>query len=184
MYISILLYSNKIWDEWRSGSVFGRYFIWKLKWLSQMDSEHIFSLSIQTITNTHTHWNNKIVTIISQPSSGNSWLSSLISTIIGNLKISISNVHIRYEDSVRLVYKYHFNFLCTVEVGMKNWHLFIFFIFLIEEVLVLFIFICLRTKVLFAVIQAIHFLQVWLWLSLLLLQWMSRGTKLLMQVAL
>ncbi|KAJ1403039.1 Vacuolar protein sorting-associated protein 13, N-terminal domain [Sesbania bispinosa] len=33
-------------------------------------------------------------------SSGNSWLSSLISTIIGNLKISISNVHIRYEDSV------------------------------------------------------------------------------------
>ncbi|KAH6816807.1 calcium-dependent lipid-binding family protein [Perilla frutescens var. frutescens] len=31
---------------------------------------------------------------------GNSWLGSLISTIIGNLKISISNVHIRYEDSV------------------------------------------------------------------------------------
>ena len=38
-----------------------------------------------------------------QPPSGNSWLGSLISTIIGNLKISISNVHIRYEDSVRLV---------------------------------------------------------------------------------
>ncbi|CAI9779714.1 unnamed protein product [Fraxinus pennsylvanica] len=33
------------------------------------------------------------------PSSGNSWLGSLISTIIGNLKITISNVHIRYEDS-------------------------------------------------------------------------------------
>lgn len=31
---------------------------------------------------------------------GNSWLGSLIGTIIGNLKISISNVHIRYEDSV------------------------------------------------------------------------------------
>ncbi|KAJ4956285.1 hypothetical protein NE237_013068 [Protea cynaroides] len=31
---------------------------------------------------------------------GNSWLGSLIATIIGNLKISISNVHIRYEDSV------------------------------------------------------------------------------------
>ncbi|KAE9455056.1 hypothetical protein C3L33_13039, partial [Rhododendron williamsianum] len=34
---------------------------------------------------------------------GNSWLGSLIATIIGNLKISISNVHVRYEDSVRLV---------------------------------------------------------------------------------
>nr|DAD29104.1 TPA_asm: hypothetical protein HUJ06_030572 [Nelumbo nucifera] len=31
---------------------------------------------------------------------GNSWLGSLIATIIGNLKISISNVHIRYEDSI------------------------------------------------------------------------------------
>ncbi|XP_044485071.1 uncharacterized protein LOC123210663 isoform X2 [Mangifera indica] len=30
----------------------------------------------------------------------NSWFGSLIATIIGNLKISISNVHIRYEDSV------------------------------------------------------------------------------------
>ncbi|GAB4828173.1 hypothetical protein Ancab_035090 [Ancistrocladus abbreviatus] len=30
---------------------------------------------------------------------GNSWLGSLIATIIGNLKISISNIHIRYEDS-------------------------------------------------------------------------------------
>ncbi|KAI5381828.1 hypothetical protein KIW84_UN0404, partial [Lathyrus oleraceus] len=37
---------------------------------------------------------------LGSPSSGNSWLSSLISTIIGNLKISISNVHIRYEDSI------------------------------------------------------------------------------------
>ncbi|CAH9120434.1 unnamed protein product [Cuscuta epithymum] len=34
------------------------------------------------------------------PAVGNSWLGSLIATIIGNLKISISNVHIRYEDSV------------------------------------------------------------------------------------
>ncbi|KAI3512412.1 hypothetical protein L1887_19727 [Cichorium endivia] len=31
---------------------------------------------------------------------GNSWLGSLIGTIIGNLKISIGNVHIRYEDSI------------------------------------------------------------------------------------
>ncbi|RAL47445.1 hypothetical protein DM860_013410 [Cuscuta australis] len=34
------------------------------------------------------------------PAVGNSWLGSLIATIIGNLKISISNVHVRYEDSV------------------------------------------------------------------------------------
>jgi vacuolar protein sorting-associated protein 13A/C len=32
---------------------------------------------------------------------GNSWLYNLISTIIGNLKVTISNVHIRYEDSIR-----------------------------------------------------------------------------------
>ncbi|KAH6757936.1 calcium-dependent lipid-binding family protein [Perilla frutescens var. hirtella] len=38
-------------------------------------------------------------TLLNSPA-GNSWLGSLISTIIGNLKISISNVHIRYEDSV------------------------------------------------------------------------------------
>ncbi|PRQ39555.1 putative vacuolar protein sorting-associated protein [Rosa chinensis] len=37
---------------------------------------------------------------IGSQSNGNSWLGSLIATIIGNLKISISNVHIRYEDSV------------------------------------------------------------------------------------
>ncbi|XWS14258.1 hypothetical protein CRYUN_Cryun36dG0107400 [Craigia yunnanensis] len=35
---------------------------------------------------------------LGSPSPGNSWLGSLIATIIGNLKISISNVHIRYED--------------------------------------------------------------------------------------
>ncbi|KAL5782083.1 hypothetical protein ACOSP7_007112 [Xanthoceras sorbifolium] len=34
------------------------------------------------------------------PPPENSWLGSIIATIIGNLKISISNVHIRYEDSV------------------------------------------------------------------------------------
>ncbi|KAK1259991.1 hypothetical protein QJS04_geneDACA015489 [Acorus gramineus] len=34
------------------------------------------------------------------PPGGSSWLGSLVATIIGNLKISISNVHIRYEDSV------------------------------------------------------------------------------------
>lgn len=38
-----------------------------------------------------------------QPPPGNSWLGSIIATIIGNLKVSISNVHIRYEDSTRFV---------------------------------------------------------------------------------
>lgn len=38
-----------------------------------------------------------------QPPQGNSWLGSIIATIIGNLKVSISNVHIRYEDSTRFV---------------------------------------------------------------------------------
>lgn len=37
---------------------------------------------------------------LGSPPTGSSWLGSLIATIIGNLKISISNVHIRYEDSV------------------------------------------------------------------------------------
>ncbi|RWW19541.1 hypothetical protein BHE74_00015290, partial [Ensete ventricosum] len=31
---------------------------------------------------------------------GNSWLGSLVATIIGNLKVTISNVHIRYEDTI------------------------------------------------------------------------------------
>ncbi|KAM3341348.1 putative protein isoform X1 [Capsicum galapagoense] len=37
---------------------------------------------------------------LGSPPAGNSWLGSLIGTIIGNLKISITNVHVRYEDSV------------------------------------------------------------------------------------
>ncbi|XP_059643008.1 uncharacterized protein LOC132284858 [Cornus florida] len=37
---------------------------------------------------------------LGSPPAGSSWLGSLIATIIGNLKISISNVHVRYEDSV------------------------------------------------------------------------------------
>jgi hypothetical protein len=30
-----------------------------------------------------------------------SWLGSLIATVIGNLKLSITNIHIRYEDTER-----------------------------------------------------------------------------------
>lgn len=33
-----------------------------------------------------------------------SWLGSLINTVIGNLKLSISNIHIRYEDIERWVH--------------------------------------------------------------------------------
>lgn len=50
-----------------------------------------------------------------QPPSGTSWLGSLISTIIGNLKISISNVHIRYEDSVRLVGAVFYNLVACLD---------------------------------------------------------------------
>jgi vacuolar protein sorting-associated protein 13A/C len=32
---------------------------------------------------------------------GGSWIGSLLATIVGNLKLSITNVHIRYEDAVR-----------------------------------------------------------------------------------
>jgi vacuolar protein sorting-associated protein 13A/C len=33
--------------------------------------------------------------------SDSSWLGSLIATVIGNLKLSITNIHIRYEDTER-----------------------------------------------------------------------------------
>lgn len=33
--------------------------------------------------------------------SNSSWLGSLIGTVIGNLKLSITNIHIRYEDEER-----------------------------------------------------------------------------------
>lgn len=46
--------------------------------------------------------------------SGNSWLGSLIATIIGNLKITISNVHIRYEDTVS---NYGHPFACGVTLA-------------------------------------------------------------------
>lgn len=52
-----------------------------------------------------------------QAPAGNSWLGSLIATIIGNLKISISNVHVRYEDSVRLVDVYSSGALGKIRHG-------------------------------------------------------------------
>ncbi|CAN1281796.1 Intermembrane lipid transfer protein vps13A [Linum perenne] len=51
---------------------------------------------------------------LGSPPPGNSWLGSLISTVIGNLKISISNVHIRYEDSAS---NYGHPFSCGVTLA-------------------------------------------------------------------
>ncbi|KAH1088253.1 hypothetical protein AAZX31_07G215500 [Glycine max] len=65
------------------------------------DREKLFEAKLQQIEEAESATLDAISkSKLGSPSSGNSWLSSLISTIIGNLKISISNVHIRYEDSV------------------------------------------------------------------------------------
>ncbi|XP_061360270.1 uncharacterized protein LOC133304277 isoform X2 [Gastrolobium bilobum] len=69
--------------------------------IKEEDREELFQAKLQQIEEAESATLDAISK--SKPgssSSGNSWLSSLISTIIGNLKISISNVHIRYEDSV------------------------------------------------------------------------------------
>lgn len=39
-------------------------------------------------------------TKVENSSETNSWIGSIIATVVGNLKISISNVHVRYEDAV------------------------------------------------------------------------------------
>ena len=62
-----------------------------------------------------------------QPPPGNSWLGSLIATIIGNLKISISNVHIRYEDSVRLVDTFFSECFCLLLKREIFIYLFVYF---------------------------------------------------------
>jgi hypothetical protein len=43
----------------------------------------------------------KFTSQILQETNSNTWFSSLIATIVGNLKVSITNLHIRYEDTVR-----------------------------------------------------------------------------------
>ncbi|KAK7264764.1 hypothetical protein RJT34_32374 [Clitoria ternatea] len=69
--------------------------------IKEEDREKLFQAKLQQIEEAETATLDAISkSKLGNPSSGNSWLSSLISTIIGNLKISISNVHIRYEDSV------------------------------------------------------------------------------------
>lgn len=69
--------------------------------LKQEDREKLFEAKLQQIEEAESATLEAITKSKSGNSpSENSWLGSLISTIIGNLKISISNVHIRYEDSV------------------------------------------------------------------------------------
>ncbi|XP_043709636.1 uncharacterized protein LOC122658659 isoform X2 [Telopea speciosissima] len=71
---------------------------WMLK---EEDREKLFEAKLQQIEEAEsTILEAKARSKQENPPVGNSWLGSLISTIIGNLKISISNVHIRYEDSI------------------------------------------------------------------------------------
>ncbi|KAL8484750.1 hypothetical protein ACS0TY_027161 [Phlomoides rotata] len=69
--------------------------------LKEEDREKLFEAKLQQIDEAESATLEALSrSKLGKPSAGNSWLGSLISTIIGNLKISISNVHIRYEDSV------------------------------------------------------------------------------------
>ncbi|CAK9318446.1 unnamed protein product [Citrullus colocynthis] len=69
--------------------------------LKEDDREKLFEAKLQQIEEAESATLEAISrSKLGNPPSGTSWLGSLISTIIGNLKISISNVHIRYEDSV------------------------------------------------------------------------------------
>ncbi|XP_057959044.1 uncharacterized protein LOC131151699 [Malania oleifera] len=69
--------------------------------LKEEDREKIFEAKLQQIEEAESATLEAMSkSKLGSPPSGNSWLGSLIDTIIGNLKISISNVHIRYEDAV------------------------------------------------------------------------------------
>ncbi|GFZ13853.1 calcium-dependent lipid-binding family protein [Actinidia rufa] len=69
--------------------------------LKEEDREKLFEAKLQQIEEAESATLEAISrSKLGSPPAGNSWLGSLIATIIGNLKISISNVHIRYEDSV------------------------------------------------------------------------------------
>ncbi|XP_012842600.1 PREDICTED: uncharacterized protein LOC105962815 isoform X1 [Erythranthe guttata] len=69
--------------------------------LKEEDQEKLFETKLQQIDEAEAATLEAISrSKLGNPPAGNSWLGSLIATIIGNLKISISNVHIRYEDSV------------------------------------------------------------------------------------
>ncbi|KAD5802908.1 hypothetical protein E3N88_14268 [Mikania micrantha] len=69
--------------------------------LTPEEREKIFEAKLQQIEEAESATLDAISkSKIGNSAAGNSWLGSLIGTIIGNLKISIGNVHIRYEDSV------------------------------------------------------------------------------------
>ncbi|KAI4344734.1 hypothetical protein L6164_011925 [Bauhinia variegata] len=69
--------------------------------MKEEDREKLFEVKLQQIEEAEsTTVDAMSKSKLGSPPSGNSWLNSLIATVIGNLKISISNVHIRYEDSV------------------------------------------------------------------------------------
>nr|XP_043635621.1 uncharacterized protein LOC122606820 [Erigeron canadensis] len=69
--------------------------------LTPEEREKIFEAKLQQIEEAESATLDAISkSKLGNPAAGNSWLSSLIGTIIGNLKISIGNVHVRYEDSV------------------------------------------------------------------------------------
>lgn len=69
--------------------------------LKEEEREKLFEAKIQQIEEAESATLEAISgSKLGNPPPGNSWLGSLIATIIGNLKISISNVHIRYEDCI------------------------------------------------------------------------------------
>ncbi|KAH0638247.1 hypothetical protein KY289_038162, partial [Solanum tuberosum] len=69
--------------------------------LKEEDQEKLFEAKLQQIEEAESATLEALSrSKLGSPPTGNSWLGSLIGTIIGNLKISISNVHVRYEDSV------------------------------------------------------------------------------------
>ncbi|KAJ6902719.1 hypothetical protein NC651_020256 [Populus alba x Populus x berolinensis] len=68
--------------------------------LKEEDRRKLFETKLQQIEEAESATLEATRSRLGSPPPGNSWLGSLIATIIGNLKISISNVHIRYEDSV------------------------------------------------------------------------------------
>ncbi|CAN4121397.1 unnamed protein product [Withania somnifera] len=69
--------------------------------LKEEDREKLFEAKLQRIEEAESATLEALSrSKLGRPPAGNSWLGSLIGTIIGNLKISISNVHVRYEDSV------------------------------------------------------------------------------------
>ncbi|KAL7618287.1 hypothetical protein Lser_V15G01600 [Lactuca serriola] len=69
--------------------------------LTAEEREKIFESKLQQIEEAETATLDAISKAkLGNAPAGNSWLGSLIGTIIGNLKISIGNVHVRYEDPI------------------------------------------------------------------------------------